>query len=154
MRKHIHTEIDIAAPTEVVWATLADLAAYPEWNPYHVKVDGDLSVGSRLVVHLHKPNGDDLTIKPHVMRITPGRELTWGGGIRGVFFGEHQFLLEPVGTATHLVHRETFSGLAVRYARLDAIEEGYEGMNQALEERVEAWMTRRVAPPRGETPWT
>jgi hypothetical protein len=137
--KHIHTEIDIAAPPEKVWTILADNTRYPEWNPYHVRVEGTLAVGSRLDVELHKPNGERVHIEPHVIRLTPDEELTWGGGIKGIFFGEHVFLLEPGERAgTRLVQKETFSGIAVPFVPLDAIEEGYNLMNRALKARAEA----------------
>ncbi len=31
--KTVTVSIDIDAPTDAVWAVLADLAAYPQWNP-------------------------------------------------------------------------------------------------------------------------
>lgn len=40
--KNIHTEILIDADQQQVWETLADLERYPEWNPYHVLVQGEL----------------------------------------------------------------------------------------------------------------
>ena len=137
--KHIHTEIDIQARPETVWAILMDNGSYPDWNPYQVEVKGDLEVGSKLLVRIHKPNGERVEIEPRVMRVVPREELTWGGGVKGIFFGEHLFLLEATeGDATKLVHKEDFTGFAVPFASLDAIEEGYDGMNQALKERAEA----------------
>ena len=47
-----------------------------------------------LIVHVSKPNGDTPTVHPHMLRMEAGRELTWGGGVRGIFYGEHVFLLE------------------------------------------------------------
>lgn len=136
--KNIHTEIVIDARPEIVWAVLVDNANYPEWNPYHVRVEGRLVEGEALLVELHKPNGKQLEIEPRVLRVDPYRELTWGGGIRGIFFGEHRFLLEPAASEkTRLVHSETFAGIAVPFAELDAIEEGYRKMNRALKKRVE-----------------
>ena len=137
--KHIHTEISINAEPEVVYGVLADNARYPEWNPYHVRVEGALEIGNELQVEIHKPNGDTVNIHPKVMRIFPGRELTWGGGIKGIFFGEHVFLLEQTDTGgTHLIHKEDFNGIFVPFASLDAVEEGYNAMNHALKKRVEA----------------
>ncbi len=136
--KNIHTEIAIDAPPERVWAILADNASYAEWNPYHVRVAGELSEGSTLDLTIHKPNGAVIEISPRVMRNDPPRELTWGGGIRGIFFGRHRFVLFPDGeSGTRLVHSERFSGVAIPFAELDAIEEGYRGMNAALKARVE-----------------
>ena len=137
--QHIRTDIEIAAPPDRVWEMLADIDRYPEWNPYHVKVEGALAVGQELVVTIHKPNGEKLTIKPHVMRLVPGRELTWGGGIRGLFYGEHVFLVEPTHQGhTRLVHKEEFTGIFVPLASLGAIDEGYRLMNRRLKERAEA----------------
>lgn len=83
--KYIETHIDIDARPAVVWEILADIDSYPEWNPYHVEVQGELQLGSPLVVRIHKPNGTRLQIEPDVMRVLPLQELTWGGGIRGIF---------------------------------------------------------------------
>ncbi|MCB0219780.1 MAG: SRPBCC domain-containing protein [Chrysiogenetes bacterium] len=139
MKKHIYTEIDIEAPREQVWAILVDNATYPEWNPYHVRVEGKMEVGEELVVELHKPNGNQLTIEPHVMRVVPLEELTWGGGLWGVFNGEHVFLLNATSTGgTKLVQKEDFWGIAIPFAELDTIEEGYNLMNEALKKRAEA----------------
>jgi hypothetical protein len=81
----IHTEIEIAASPGTVWDVLVDLAGYADWNPYHVLVEGQPDIGERLIVHIEKPNGDTVTIRPHVITVDPERELTWGGGLRGVF---------------------------------------------------------------------
>ncbi|MEE2733333.1 MAG: SRPBCC domain-containing protein [Pseudomonadota bacterium] len=137
--KKIYTNIDINAPAEQVWAILVDNSAYAEWNPYHVRVNGTIAVGNTLDLQIHKPNGDSVLIQPSVMRLEPLRELTWGGGIRGIFFGEHVFLLEPINAQqTRLIHKEHFSGIAIPFASLETIEEGYADMNTALKQRAEA----------------
>ncbi len=137
--KHIYTEIDILAPPRTIWEILIDNEKYPEWNPYHVKVEGRLIVGEKLFVEIHKPNGENVEIEPHVMRMIPLEELTWGGGIRGIFFGKHVFLLKRIDDRlTKLVHKEDFSGLVIPFASLDAIEEGYNLMNRALKIRAES----------------
>ena len=144
--KHVHTSIDIDAPPSDVWRVLADTASYPEWNPYHVEVRGGLAEGAPLTVRIEKPNGHKLSIDPVVLRVEPERELTWGGGLRGIFVGEHVFELEPLPAgATRLVQRESFVGLAVPFARLEAIEEGYGEVNRALKTRAEALRTRAGA---------
>ena len=141
--KHVYTEIEIDASPETVWAVLADNANYPAWNPYHVQVTGQMAIGQPLVVQIHKPNGEETAVKPHLLRLEPNRELTWGGGIRGLFYGEHVFLLEEIGNGrTHLIHKEDFTGLAVQFVPLEAIDEGYALMNEALKQYVEANQAR------------
>ena len=136
--KKIYTEIIIQAPVGAVWAVLIDNAAYSEWNSYHVKVERVLEPGGKLALEIHKPNGETVEIEPHVMRLEPSKELTWGGGIKGIFHGEHVFLLEKVNASTtKLIHKERFHGLAIPFASLDAVEEGYQLMDEALKRRVE-----------------
>lgn len=135
----IDTAITIAAPVAEVWAALADIDSYPDWNPYHVRVEGALEPSARLTVRIEKPNGKSLSIRPHVMELDPERSLVWGGGIRGLFHGEHRFDLQPLGpNCTRLSHTEQFTGLFVRTAALEAIEPGYRRMNRALKARLEA----------------
>ena len=136
--KYFHTSIDIGAPREDLWSILVDNKTYPEWNPYHVKVEGEMSVGSRLDVKILKPNGETVEIEPYVLRLQPQRELAWGGGIKGIFYCEHVFLLTALDeSSTRLVQKEQFSGIAIPFASLDTIEEGYELMNEALKARAE-----------------
>ena len=68
------------------------------------------------------------------------KEITWGGGVKGIFYGVHSFLLESITDGkTLLKHNETFSGIAINFADLppDVIAEGYHEMNVALKKLVE-----------------
>jgi hypothetical protein len=69
------------------------------------------------------------------------KELTWGGGLKGIFWGEHVFQLEPkIGGKTRLIHNEDFSGIAVGFSDLptDLLTKGYVHTNEALKARAEA----------------
>lgn len=60
-----------------------------------------------------------MTHQPTVMIATPGRHLQWLGkvAIPGLLSGRHEFILEPVGEGTILVHREEFTGILVPFLR-------------------------------------
>ncbi|MEQ8352917.1 MAG: SRPBCC domain-containing protein [Leptospiraceae bacterium] len=135
--KSIHTELEMQATPEAIWAVLLQNDKYGEWNPYHVRVDGALQTGNTIEVEIHKPNGNQITLQPEVIRMIKNRELTWGGGIPGLFTGEHVFEIVPTESGVLFVHREEFRGFFVLFAELDTIEEGYKQMNQALKKRVE-----------------
>ncbi|CUH66861.1 Polyketide cyclase / dehydrase and lipid transport [Thalassovita gelatinovora] len=129
-RIEINTAIDLPASIDAVWLVLADIESYPQWNPYHVRVDRVLQRGRKLTVDIVKPNGKSLTIRPRVLEVEEHRSLVWDGGPAGLFRGEHRFDLEPINPGcTRLHHTEVFSGLFVSYAELDAIEPGYKRMN-------------------------
>lgn len=139
----LHTEIDIAAPPEVVWNVLTDLDSYADWNPFVTRAEGSVAVGARLLVHLAPPGGRPATFRPTVTVVEPDRTFEWLGrlGVPGIFDGRHRFDLHPLGSGTRLVQSERFAGVAVpllarsldRTTRL-----GFEAMNRSLKQRAEA----------------
>lgn len=132
-RIEIDTQIDLPFSASEVWAVLANLDRYPDWNPYHVRVEGALAERARLRLEIHKPNGHQLVLHPRVIQIVPERSLVWGGGVPGLFRGVHRFDLVPISDqCTRLYQTEVFAGLFVNFAALDAIEPGYAAMNKAL----------------------
>lgn len=139
----IHTEIDINAPSERVWAVLTDFEAYPQWNPLFPQMQGEPVVGGSLRFRIQPPDGRAMTMTSTVLAATPGRELRWRGTlpVPGLFTGEHSFLIEPRGEASsHLVHGERFSGILVPvFGRmLRKVARGFDEMNHALKARCES----------------
>ncbi|MGY1736207.1 SRPBCC family protein [Geodermatophilus sp. SYSU D00684] len=138
----LSTAIEIDAPPERVWAELTDLGAYPEWNPFIVRAEGDVVPGARLSLRMQPVGGRVLTIRPRLREVAPARELRWLGrlGVPGLFDGEHAFRLEPAGAGTRLVQEETFRGVLVpllaRSLRRSTLP-AFEAMNRALKERAE-----------------
>jgi hypothetical protein len=141
----LHTEIEITAPADIVWRVLSELAAYPDWNPFLVRVDGELATGARLEVTFAPPGGKPMTMRPTVLRVEPGRGFAWLGRLAGVpklFDGEHSFAIEPIdGGRVRFVHSEEFGGILVPFLRkmLDtSTRAGFEALNAALKDRAEA----------------
>jgi hypothetical protein len=150
--RELSTEIEIDAPPADVWRVLTDSEAYPEWNPFIRKLEGDLRPGERLEVRIEPPGGRGMTFKPKVLAAEPERELRWLGRllVPGVFDGEHILRIEPIGESrSRFVQAERFRGLLVGMAgagTLEKTKEGFERMNAALKERVEQ---SRTAPASG-----
>ena len=139
--RRIETAIDIAAPPEAVWGVLVDFAAYPDWNPFIRRLQGEARVGARLEVTVQPPGGKPMTFKPTVLAAEPARELRWLGRVLmpGLFDGEHGFRLEATAGGCRLHHGETFGGILVPLfgKMLDDTERGFAALNAALKERVE-----------------
>ena len=142
--KTLETQVEIAAPPARVWAILADFAAYPEWNPFIKRISGELREGGRIEALIHPPGGSAMTFKPRVLKAEAGREFRWLGNlwVRGLFDGEHYFILEELGAErTRLTHGERFGGVLVPLlgGMIDgATRQGFEAMNAALKARAEA----------------
>lgn len=136
--KQIKTEIEIDASPERVWQVLTDFAAFPEWNPFVLSAEGELTVGGQLLVKL-----EGMTFTPKVLRAEPHRELRWLGQLwfPGIFNGEHFFIIEPMAdNRCRFIHGENFSGLLVPLfsKKLDqTTAPGFAAMNQALKARAE-----------------
>jgi len=136
----IRTAVEIDATKEKVYNILANFKNYPNWNPYHANISGKFEEGSELKIDVIRPDGKKVEIPPHMMRIVKNKEITWGGGIKGVFYGVHSFILESGESGkTLLKHNEDFSGFAINFADLppDVIAEGYHQMNIALKRKAE-----------------
>lgn len=143
MSHHLHTEIEIDAPTDIVWDVLLDLDHYPEWNPFIVEADGTAAVGERLTNRLQPPGGKAMTFRPTVTEVTSKRSFEWLGrlGLPGVFDGRHRFELQPTPSGgTTVTHSEHFTGLLVPFMRSSLDNHtaaGFHAMNTALKARAE-----------------
>jgi hypothetical protein len=142
MRKEIRKEIEINAAPERVWQILSDFEAFPDWNPFVVKVLGKPVKGETLAIEVQLPESRKLEFTPVILKAEPRRELPWVGTMPlGMFRGEHFFIIEPVSeNQVRFIHGEDFSGWLVGLIwRLfgKQIEKGYLLMNEALKRRAE-----------------
>jgi hypothetical protein len=150
----LRTEIEIDATPAAVWQVLTDFRRYPEWNPFIVSIEGQLSPGGELRVALSPPESREYHILPQVVRCEPEQELRWRGqwGARFLFQGEHFFRLVALdGARTRFIHGEDFNGILVRWLgrQLTHVARGFVFMNQALKRRVESSAHSPVSVSRG-----
>ncbi|HTG46540.1 MAG TPA: SRPBCC domain-containing protein [Actinomycetota bacterium] len=140
----LRAEVVMDATPEEVWGSLMAFAAYPDWNPFVVAIEGEATVGAKLRVRLQPPGGKGSTFRPTVIICEPGRVFSWLGRVvvNGIFDGAHRFELTPAGDGrTRFVQSEHFRGLLVplfrRSLRTHTLA-GFEAMNRALADRVKA----------------
>ena len=139
----ISTEIEINAPASAVWAQLAAGDAYADWNPFIKHLSGNLEVGKHLNVTIQSEGNSPMDFTPEILVAAENAELRWVGklGVRGIFDGEHHFILEETDRGTMIFrHGESFTGIH-GYPLLALIREdtenGFKAMNAALKARVE-----------------
>src|SRR5947209_19048044 len=141
--KTLHTQIDIDASAERVWDILTNTAEYSIWNRFIPHLAGTLAPGDCLKARIEPPGGAGMNFSPTVVVVEPGHELRWLGRllIPGLFDGEHQFEIHPLGPArVRFVQQERFTGVLVPlFARnLEAHTlPGFNAMNAALKVRAE-----------------
>jgi len=97
--KFLEMEITINASPEAVWGILLDHGAYPDWNPFIVQISGSTQPGENLSVNIKPPESKPMEFKPIVLVNEKEKEFRWVGKllVKGIFDGEHYFLLEPIG---------------------------------------------------------
>ena len=137
----ISATVDIAATPRQVWAVLADLDAYPQWNPFIRSASGQVAEGATLTLRLVPAQGRAMTFRPKVLAAEPGLLLRWIGRLimPGIFDGIHQFALEDMGGYTRLTQSETFRGVLVPFTGkiITQTEADFRALNQALKQRAE-----------------
>lgn len=137
-KREIKTSIVINQSTEEIWKKMVETESYGKWNPFIKSIQGDLEVGKQITVFIQPKDENGMEFKPTLLNVDKNKELRWVGrlGIKGVFDGEHYFILERLGqNKTRLLHGENFSGaLAPLMWEMikDSTTKGFIAHNEAL----------------------
>ena len=118
-------ELIIDAPAARVFDRLADFAAWPSWMPASFVPlvpagrPSPLRLGERFRV---KVGGAPFASTLRLSVCQRPREIAWRGGLRGVLWAEHRFVLEPSGENHTRVRsietwRGALSGLTRRFVK-------------------------------------
>ena len=149
MIKRLVHNVDVDAGPEAVWQVLTDLSAYPEWNPFIVRAEGEVAVGSRLTLRMQPVGGRAVTLRPTVIEAAAGRQLRWKGrsGLPHILDADHRFAVVALaGGRSRLTQDETFSGLLVPILARSLDRHtlpAFAAMNAAVKERAERAVTAR-----------
>jgi hypothetical protein len=100
----------IKASPDAIWAILTDAPGYQSWDSGVQRVEGRIAPGEKIkVVSEANP---DRTFPVKVTEFTPGRRMTWSGGMPlGLFKGVRTFTLAPGDDGTtQFTMREEYTG--------------------------------------------
>jgi hypothetical protein len=141
----VRAEIEIDAPPERVFDILADLDAYPEWNPFTPKVVSTLKIGDpvHLSVHLLSKSKQMQQVEYVTANDRP-HKLCWGANIGARFLcraDRCQSLSAIAQDRTHYVCSDEIRGwltpIVLRFFG-PAMQRGFEDCARALKKRAEA----------------
>jgi hypothetical protein len=134
------TAVQINASPDKVWAVLASGPDWGAWNPFVVRVEGELKAGAKLKNTLAMTGQKPMTFKPTVLVADPAKELRWLGRvlIPGLFDGEHYFQLEAKDGGTRLVHGEEFRGILIGMLKMEDVYKSFEAFNAGLKKKAES----------------
>ncbi|MEM1299748.1 MAG: SRPBCC domain-containing protein [Pseudomonadota bacterium] len=135
--KEFRAEATVAAPPEAVWDVLVDTAAYSDWNPVFVGVDGTYSEGATVKNSVMFPDGNAVDMDAKVKTYAPARELRQTGGIPLVLTFDHRWTLEPIDGGTRVTQYEIDRGFYLWFWDSSWVEPAYQRTTDALKARVE-----------------
>jgi hypothetical protein len=135
------SEIEIAAPPEVVWDVLTAFDRWPSWNPdvKSMSMPGAVAEGS-----VFRWKAGPGTITSTIRRVEPSRLIAWTGktlGIKAIHF----WRLEPRDRRTFVRTEESYDGLVARLFRgpvQKALDSGLENGLRYLKAEAERRATR------------
>ena len=94
--EELEVEETIDARADEVWAVLADVGSYADWENGVERVEGRLALGEKLKVFSELNPGRGYPVK--VSELTQGQGFTWTGGVPlGLFKGVRTYRLAPQG---------------------------------------------------------
>jgi len=137
-QKEIKTSIQISATPEKVWEILTNFQDYKNWNPFLQSVEGNVKKDETI-----KINAGGMKFKPKVLSFEENKQFSWVGRLffKGLFDGEHLFLIEDNGDGTVTFRQEEkFQGILVGLfaKKLDTdTRQGFIKMNEKLKELSE-----------------
>jgi len=101
----------IVASPDVVWGLLTDAAAFPDWNPAVLGIEGSIADGER--IKLTSIVNPDREFKLSVSDVHPPRSMVWSDGMPlGLFKGARTFSLTPQDDGTtEFFMEEVYTGL-------------------------------------------
>jgi hypothetical protein len=106
--------VEIDAPAACVWGVMVDVDAYPEWNPFTVRVETTLQLGAPVVLHLPDPNNPGSTFQTHeqISAFTAPRHLQYNTGdtIPGVHAVRDQWVHDLGGNRCAYETTDVFTG--------------------------------------------
>ena len=133
------SEIEIAAPPELVWDVLTAIDRWPSWNPQVKSMDmqGGIAEGSQF-----RWKAGPGTITSTIRRVEPPRLIAWTGKTFSID-AIHVYRLEARDGKTFVRTKESYEGLVARLFRgplqktLDAaLEEGLGHLKAEAERRA------------------
>ena len=143
MSVKLEHRIGLPVPARAVWAVVADLPHWKDWNPLYPRVEGALKIGAQLSLDLALPGQAVREIKPVILDWVPDEQIHWRLSLLGGLVRTTRYIeIEALGEHNCIfANGELFQGpLGPLVARRMAkpIRAGFKSMGEAVRDRVMA----------------
>lgn len=109
--KTFRAQTNIKATPKTIWQIITDAPSYPEWDPWAIRIEGDIVEGQTVKAYTKLAPGRAFPAK--VTTFEPNQKMVSSGGMPlGLFKGVRTFDLIPKDDGTvDFTLTEEFSGL-------------------------------------------
>ena len=149
MKRAVEHRIGVQAPAEIVWEVVSAFESWHEWNPLYRRAEGQMKIGTALVLEQHLPGEPPRVVQPVVQDWVPYEQLHWRSSRMGGFVTAIRYLeIENMGPENATFSNgELFMGLLLRFVGRDErrrLKAAFTEMGEAVRDRAEAiWSERR-----------
>jgi hypothetical protein len=153
MQRAVEHRTGVQAPAEIVWEVISDFTTWKDWNPVHPRMEGEMRIGTNLVVDLVPvADGPVTTLAPVVQDWVPFEQLHWRTSRLGGFVTAIRYLeIENMGPSNATFSNgELFMGPLVRFVSRDErrrLKAAYTRMGEAVKTRAETIWSDRLKNP-------
>ena len=148
MKRAVEHRIGVQAPAEIVWEVVSEFETWRHWNPLYRKAEGQMKIGTALVLEQHLPGEPPRVIQPVVQDWVPYEQLHWRSTRVGGFVTAIRYLeIENMGPANSTFSNgELFMGMLLRFVSRDErrkLKAAFAAMGEAVRDRAEAIWSER-----------
>ncbi|HEY2481189.1 MAG TPA: SRPBCC domain-containing protein [Caulobacteraceae bacterium] len=142
MRVKLEHRTGVRASAETIWRLIADIEAWPNWNPLYTKAQGVIRMGAPLDLEVTLPGQAPRAIRPVVLDWIPNEQLLWqikmlGGLIKSIRY----FEIEELAPGSCIFSNgEMFDGMlgpSVARRLREPIRAGFRAMGEAVKSLAE-----------------
>ena len=152
MKRAVEHRVGVQAPAELVWEIVSDFSTWGDWNPLYRRAEGQMRIGTPLVLEQALPGEPLRVIQPVVQDWVPYEQLHWRSSRLGGFVQAIRYLeIESMGPANSTFSNgELFMGMLVRWVGRDErrkLRQAFTAMGEAVRDRAETlWAERGQSP--------
>lgn len=143
-KEKIEHRIGILAPADVIWASLIDVASWPEWTGLYTRASGVIRIGEVLDLEVSIPGQAPRAIQPRILDWAPNDHIHWKLSLmHGLVSTVRYMEIEDLEGAPGCIfsNGEIFGGLLgarLAWRERRSIRAGFTLLGEGLKTRAEA----------------